>query len=238
MGGAAGVGKQFESVLGGGALEWRARPAPEVVPSGVPEVDRATGGLPRGWLTEIFGPASSGRTSLLLAILAAAGARGGLRAGGCRRRLRSRFGGGGRGPAGAAAVGALRPPRRARPESRRSADPGRRVRAGGHGFGRYAAGGGAPHFAHLVVPPAAGGGAHARGAGDGGAAIERQDLRVFDAGMRAGKGGVGRDGAWAPAARHACTGCAAEAGERGGGFVSLRRAGRRGHAPLALPICH
>jgi hypothetical protein len=75
MGGAAGIKKQFESVLGGGALEWQARPAPEMVPSGVPEVDRATGGLPRGCLTEIFGAASSGRTSLLVAILAEATAR-------------------------------------------------------------------------------------------------------------------------------------------------------------------
>jgi hypothetical protein len=75
MGGAAGVGKQFESALGGGGLEWQARPAAELVGSGVPEVDRATGGLPRGCLTEIFGAASSGRTSLLVAILAEATAR-------------------------------------------------------------------------------------------------------------------------------------------------------------------
>ena len=75
MGGAAGIKKQFESVLGGGALEWQGRSAPEMVSSGVPEVDRATGGLPRGCLTEIFGAASSGRTSLLVAILAAATAR-------------------------------------------------------------------------------------------------------------------------------------------------------------------
>jgi hypothetical protein len=39
------------------------------------EVDSATGGLPRGCLTEIVGPASSGRTSLLMGILAAATAR-------------------------------------------------------------------------------------------------------------------------------------------------------------------
>src|SRR5207248_1908478 len=36
------------------------------------ELDAKIGGLPRGALTEIFGPASSGRTSLLLASLAAA----------------------------------------------------------------------------------------------------------------------------------------------------------------------
>ena len=53
MGGAA-LRQQFESVLGG-PLEWQARPAPEMVRTGVPEVDAATGGLPRGCLTEIFG---------------------------------------------------------------------------------------------------------------------------------------------------------------------------------------
>ncbi len=66
--------KQFESVLGG-PLEWQARPAPELVRTGIPEVDNATGGLPRGALTEIYGPASSGRASLMLSILAAATAR-------------------------------------------------------------------------------------------------------------------------------------------------------------------
>ena len=72
--GAAVLKKQFEAVLGG-VLNWQTRPEPELVPTGVPEVDAATGGLPRGSLTEIVGPASSGRTSLLLAILAAATAR-------------------------------------------------------------------------------------------------------------------------------------------------------------------
>jgi len=52
------------------------RPAPEMVPSGVAAIDALTGGLPRGCLTEICGPASSGRTSLLLAALAAASRRG------------------------------------------------------------------------------------------------------------------------------------------------------------------
>ena len=41
----------------------------EVIPTGVSEVDSLTGGLPRGAITEIFGPASSGRTSLMLATL-------------------------------------------------------------------------------------------------------------------------------------------------------------------------
>jgi recA bacterial DNA recombination protein len=48
------------------------RPAPELVSTGIPEIDGLTGGLPRGCLSEIYGPASSGRTSLLLAALAAA----------------------------------------------------------------------------------------------------------------------------------------------------------------------
>ncbi len=52
------------------------RPAPEMVSSGIPAIDALTGGLPRGCLTEICGPASSGRTTLLLAALAAATRRG------------------------------------------------------------------------------------------------------------------------------------------------------------------
>ncbi|HKH98845.1 MAG TPA: hypothetical protein VJ999_07030 [Candidatus Sulfotelmatobacter sp.] len=52
------------------------RLAPEMVPSGIPALDALTGGLPRGCLTEICGPASSGRTTLLLAALAAATRRG------------------------------------------------------------------------------------------------------------------------------------------------------------------
>lgn len=48
------------------------RPAPQTVSSGVGEIDALTGGLPRGCLTEVCGPASSGRTSVLLAALAAA----------------------------------------------------------------------------------------------------------------------------------------------------------------------
>src|SRR5208283_5441043 len=52
------------------------RPAPEMVSSGIAAMDALTGGLPRGCLTEICGPASSGRTTLLLAALAAATRRG------------------------------------------------------------------------------------------------------------------------------------------------------------------
>src|SRR5271169_856891 len=52
------------------------RPAPEMVSSGIPAIDALTGGLPRGCLTEICGPVSSGRTTFLLAALAAATRRG------------------------------------------------------------------------------------------------------------------------------------------------------------------
>jgi len=52
------------------------RPAPEMASSGISAVDALTGGLPRGCLTEIYGPASSGRTTLLLSVLAAATQRG------------------------------------------------------------------------------------------------------------------------------------------------------------------
>src|ERR1700726_2777130 len=52
------------------------RPAPEMVSSGVPAIEALTGGLPRGCLTEICGPASSGRTTLFLSALAAATRRG------------------------------------------------------------------------------------------------------------------------------------------------------------------
>jgi hypothetical protein len=48
------------------------RPAPDKVSSGISSLDALTGGLPRGCLTEICGPDSSGRTSLLLAALSAA----------------------------------------------------------------------------------------------------------------------------------------------------------------------
>ena len=47
------------------------RPAPDRASSGTSPLDSLTGGLPRGCLTEICGPDSSGRTSLLLSALAA-----------------------------------------------------------------------------------------------------------------------------------------------------------------------
>ena len=55
----------------GSAFKLREKPAAEVMSTGIAEVDRVTGGLPRGAITEILGPASSGRTSLLHSALAA-----------------------------------------------------------------------------------------------------------------------------------------------------------------------
>ena len=52
------------------------RQAPEMVTSGIAALDALTGGLPRGCLTELCGSASSGRTSVMLAALAAATQRG------------------------------------------------------------------------------------------------------------------------------------------------------------------
>jgi recombination protein RecA len=67
--GAAVLHKQFESLLGG-PLSWQSLPAPERVPTGIPDLE-----FPRGCLTEIVGPASSGRTTLLFSLLAQAAAR-------------------------------------------------------------------------------------------------------------------------------------------------------------------
>jgi len=54
------------------AFKPRVKASNEVICTGIQEVDGLTGGLPRGAITEIFGPASSGRTSLMLATLAQA----------------------------------------------------------------------------------------------------------------------------------------------------------------------
>lgn len=54
----------------------RVRQALETAPSAVVPVDLLTGGLPRGGLTEIYGPPCSGRTSLLISALAARTAAG------------------------------------------------------------------------------------------------------------------------------------------------------------------
>ena len=51
-------------------LEVRARP--EMLSTGILELDALTGGIPRGCLSGICGPASSGKTSVLMATMAAA----------------------------------------------------------------------------------------------------------------------------------------------------------------------
>jgi recombination protein RecA len=75
--GAALLQNRFESLLSSPS-DWQSRPAVETVRSGIPEIDQAPpgpGGLPRGSLTEIFGPDGSGRARLLVSILAEATAR-------------------------------------------------------------------------------------------------------------------------------------------------------------------
>ena len=48
------------------------RRVPENVATGIASLDALTGGLPRGAITEFFGPPSSGRTSAMISILAEA----------------------------------------------------------------------------------------------------------------------------------------------------------------------
>jgi RecA DNA recombination protein len=54
----------------GTAFKLREKPPAEVISTGISEIDSLSGGLPRGAITEIYGPASSGRTSLVLSTLA------------------------------------------------------------------------------------------------------------------------------------------------------------------------
>ena len=55
----------------GSAFQPHEKKPAEVLSTGIPEIDSFTlGGLPRGALTEVFGPASSGRTSFMLSALA------------------------------------------------------------------------------------------------------------------------------------------------------------------------
>lgn len=54
----------------GNAFKLHEKPPVAVLSTGIPEVDSLTGGLPRGAITEVFGSASSGRTSLMLSVLA------------------------------------------------------------------------------------------------------------------------------------------------------------------------
>src|SRR5256885_2402 len=52
------------------ALTLRPAFSPPTIPTGIAAVDALIGGFPRGGLTEICGPASSGRTSLLISFIA------------------------------------------------------------------------------------------------------------------------------------------------------------------------
>jgi recA bacterial DNA recombination protein len=52
------------------AFKLQEKPPVAVVSTGISEVDSLTGGLPRGAITEIFGSASSGRTSFMISALA------------------------------------------------------------------------------------------------------------------------------------------------------------------------
>ena len=187
--------KQFESVLGG-PLDWQSRPEPEWVRTGIPEIE-----LPRGCLTEIVGPASSGRTTLLHSVLAAATAR--------EKPARWWMPTMPSTPHSAAAagvaarppdLGALRAQRRACPQGGRPADPGRRLRRGRHGPRRYAAVMRAPHLAHFLVPPAPRRRKYPDRVPRAGPPVECQDLRFADDRVR---------GASAPLVRPASRRCSA-----------------------------
>lgn len=52
------------------AFKIHEKPVVETLSTGIDEVDALTGGMPRGAISEIFGPASSGRTSLMFSMLA------------------------------------------------------------------------------------------------------------------------------------------------------------------------
>lgn len=54
----------------GDAFKLHEKSAGETLSSGIDEIDVLTGGFPKGAITEIFGPASSGRTSLMVSMLA------------------------------------------------------------------------------------------------------------------------------------------------------------------------
>jgi len=52
------------------------RPRPEMVSTGIVQLDALTGGIPRGCLTEVCGRPSSGKSSMLLATMASVTRRG------------------------------------------------------------------------------------------------------------------------------------------------------------------
>jgi hypothetical protein len=71
--GAAAVKLQVEAALAHkipSALTPSARPEPELIPTGIASLDASIGGIARGCVTEICGVSSSGRTSVMLSLLA------------------------------------------------------------------------------------------------------------------------------------------------------------------------
>jgi hypothetical protein len=71
--GAAAVKLQVEAALAHkipSALTPSARPEPELIPTGIAPLDASIGGIARGCVTEICGASSSGRTSVMLSLLA------------------------------------------------------------------------------------------------------------------------------------------------------------------------
>src|SRR6267154_5956022 len=54
----------------GNVIKLPEKVAPVTLSTGVAEIDALVGGLPRGAISEIFGPVSSGRTSFMLSTLA------------------------------------------------------------------------------------------------------------------------------------------------------------------------
>lgn len=71
--GAAAVKLQVETALAHkipSALTPSARPEPELIATGIAPLDAAIGGIARGCVTEVCGTSSSGRTSVMLSLLA------------------------------------------------------------------------------------------------------------------------------------------------------------------------
>lgn len=72
MSSAALLRSQIEASLANripGALTMRSAMTPETIPLGIGELEQRSVGIPRGCLTEICGPVSSGRTTLLLSLI-------------------------------------------------------------------------------------------------------------------------------------------------------------------------
>jgi hypothetical protein len=67
--------KRFDRTL---VKSWSADAPARLAPTGLPELDRTLGGWRQGEVSELVGPASSGRTSVCVASLAAVTAQGGL----------------------------------------------------------------------------------------------------------------------------------------------------------------